>query len=70
MAVGQLKTLIGSIRRKPSTALMGVKNMKTVAQGLTTIASGEPMDDKELLLEHGVAALQAAPPNSLSLIHI
>ncbi|THX77860.1 linoleate diol synthase [Aureobasidium pullulans] len=89
MAVGQLKSLIGSIRRKPSTAPdrktdveadlkpmnektslihdlthMKVKDMRTVAQGLTTIASGEPMDDKDLLLEHGVAALQTAPPNS------
>lgn len=42
----------------------GMKNAKTIAQGLTSIASGEPLDDKQLMLEHGVAALQAAPPSS------
>lgn len=42
----------------------GLKNVKTIAQGLSTIASGKPLDDKELMLEHGVAALQAAPPSS------
>ncbi|EPQ32169.1 uncharacterized protein PFL1_00366 [Pseudozyma flocculosa PF-1] len=87
---GQLKTLIGSIKRKPSTAPdgktdaqaaapnstvaktsithdlahLGFKNTKTAAQALTTLASGEPLDDKELLLEHGVSMLQSLPLNS------
>ncbi|TVY47189.1 Psi-producing oxygenase A [Lachnellula occidentalis] len=84
---GQLKTLIGSIRRKPAQAPdgkrddevdasnektsighdlahLGLKNARTVAGAITTIASGEPLDDKELLLEHGVSMLQSLPPNS------
>lgn len=86
---GQLKTLIGSIRRKPSrvpdektdseangTAIsektsiahdlthLGLKNTRTVAQAITSLASGEPLDDKELLLENGVAMLQTLPLNS------
>jgi hypothetical protein len=86
---GQLKTLIGSIRRKPSKAPDGktdeeangaptpkktslvhdlthlnFKQAATVAQAITTLASGEPLDDKELLLEHGVAMLQSLPLNS------
>jgi Animal haem peroxidase len=40
------------------------KNAQTVAQALTSLASGAPLDDKELLLEHGVAMLQGFPPNS------
>ena len=85
-----LKSLIGSIRRKPSQApdqradddpmvnggalkksslasdivRGGVKNARTVAEGLSTLVRGEPIDDKKLLLEHGVAALQAAPLTS------
>lgn len=43
---------------------IGFKNVGTVAQAITTLASGEPMDDKELLLEHGVAMLQSLPTNS------
>lgn len=43
---------------------LGVKNTHTVAQALTTLASGSRMDDKELLLEHGVSMLQGFPPNS------
>jgi hypothetical protein len=35
-----------------------------MAQGLTGIASGEPLDDKELLLENGVSMLQGLPLNS------
>lgn len=86
---GQLKTLIGTIRRKPARAPdgkqdseaaaapvsektsighdlthMGFKNARTVASAITTLASGEPMDDKELLLENGVAMLQSLPTNS------
>ncbi|KAF2107719.1 heme peroxidase [Lophiotrema nucula] len=43
---------------------LGLKNAKTVVQALTTLASGEPLDDKELLLEHGVSMLQGLPLNS------
>ncbi|KAK5128192.1 hypothetical protein LTR08_004071 [Meristemomyces frigidus] len=43
---------------------LGLKNAETVAGALTTLASGEPMDDKELLLEHGVSMLQSLPLNS------
>lgn len=83
----QLKTLIGSIRRKPARAPdgkrddevdpvnektsighdlahLGLKNARTVANAITTLASGEPLDDKQLLLEHGVSMLQSLPPNS------
>ncbi|KAF2006060.1 heme peroxidase [Amniculicola lignicola CBS 123094] len=86
----QIRSLLGSIRRKPTSKFadgrsddaaagapkvekttighdltnLGVKNTKTVLQALTTLASGEPLDDKELLLEHGVAMLQELPPNS------
>ena len=85
----QLKSLLGSIRKKPSHAPDGktdeeavghtlaektsvlhdlthlnLNNAKTVAQAITTLASGEPLNDKELLLEHGVAMLQSLPPTS------
>jgi hypothetical protein len=43
---------------------LGLKNTQTVAHALTGLASGAPMDDKERLLEHGVAMLQGFPPNS------
>ena len=89
MAPGNLKSPIGTLRRKPTRApdgktdaeaaptqmsektsighdllTMGIKNAATVAQAITTLASGEPMDDKELLLENGVAMLQSLPLNS------
>lgn len=87
MAPGQIKMLIGSIRRKPTTAPDrrtdaeatgkvektsiahdiihgGAKNARFMAEALTTLASGEPLNDKELLLEHGVSMLQTMPPNS------
>ncbi|KFY05512.1 hypothetical protein V492_08483 [Pseudogymnoascus sp. VKM F-4246] len=89
MAPSQFKSLLGSIRRKPSQAPdgktdeqaygksmeektsilhdlthLGLKNTRTVAEAITTLASGEPMDDKDLLLEHGVAMLQSLPTNS------
>ncbi|KIN02629.1 hypothetical protein OIDMADRAFT_52466 [Oidiodendron maius Zn] len=84
----QLRSLLGTIRRKPSKAPdgktdqeagvataektslthdlthMNFKQAKTVAQAITTLASGEPLDDKELLLEHGVSMLQSLPLNS------
>ncbi|KAI0998907.1 Psi-producing oxygenase A [Podosphaera aphanis] len=43
---------------------LGVKNTKTVAQAISTLASGQPMNDKEELLENGVEMLQSLPPNS------
>ncbi|KAH8657093.1 linoleate diol synthase [Tricladium varicosporioides] len=85
---GQLKSLFGSIRRKPTSAPDGktaeeagvatadkttivhdltsldLKNAKTVVQAIETLGSGEPMDDKELLLENGVSMLQTLPTNS------
>lgn len=86
---GQLKSFIGSIRRKPTKAAdgrpeaangaanggpktsigydllhLGAKNAGTMATALTTLASGEPLDDKDLLLENGVSMLQGLPLNS------
>ena len=43
---------------------MGVKNAKFAVEAITTLASGEPLDDKDLLLEQGVSMLQGLPPNS------
>ena len=43
---------------------LNLKNAKTVATAITTLASGEPMDDKELLLENGVSMLQSLPLTS------
>ncbi|KAI5479247.1 hypothetical protein MNV49_003941 [Pseudohyphozyma bogoriensis] len=40
------------------------KNGRTVVQGLIQLASGQPLNDRELLLEHGVSLLQSLPPNS------
>jgi len=42
----------------------GFKNAKFLAEALPALASGAPLDDKELLLEHGVAMLQKLPLNS------
>lgn len=85
----QLKSIIGSIRKKPTKAAdgrseeasagvvqakktsighdlrnLGLKNTRTFAEAITTLASGEPLDDKDLLLEHGVSMLQSLPLNS------
>ena len=80
-----LKSLMDSIRRKPSDTVdgqsdeapsddktsiahdlghLGVKNAETIITALPTLASGKPLDDKELLLEHGVSMLQGLPLNS------
>ncbi|PBP15519.1 linoleate diol synthase [Diplocarpon rosae] len=89
MGPSQLKSLLGTIRRKPSKAPDGKTDAEaappapaektsmvrdlltlkpsqaaTVAQAITTLASGDPLDDKEALLEHGVSMLQMLPPNS------
>jgi hypothetical protein len=85
----RLNSIIGSIRRKPTSAAdgrsdaasagvsltektsiihdvthLGLKNTKTLAGALPTLASGAPIDDKGLLLENGVAMLQGMPLNS------
>ncbi|KAH6612649.1 heme peroxidase [Boeremia exigua] len=85
----QLRSLLGTIRKKPTKASdgrseeaasgmksaektaikddirnLGLKNAKFAVEAITTLASGEPMDDKELLLEHGVEMLQGLPLNS------
>lgn len=89
----QLKSLILSIRRKPTNKAaeekpdplsaaavgtrhnektnilhdvthLGLKDAETIAHAITTVASGEPIDDKKLLLEHGVSMLQGFSPNS------
>jgi hypothetical protein len=41
-----------------------LKQATTVAHAITTLASGKPLDDKDLLLEDGVSMLQTLPPNS------
>ena len=43
---------------------LNLRQTETVAQAITTIASGEPLNDKELLLEHGVNMLQTLPLDS------
>lgn len=43
---------------------LDAKERATVLQALITISSGDPMDDKELLLENGVSLLQTTPLNS------
>ncbi|KAL9091432.1 MAG: hypothetical protein Q9165_004818 [Trypethelium subeluteriae] len=85
----QLRSLIDSIRRKPTRAAdgssdesadggadkeettvahdlrhLGLKNTETVVTALPTLVSGKPLDDKDLLLEHGVSMLQGLPLNS------
>jgi hypothetical protein len=85
----QLRSLLGTIRRKPTQASdgrsaeassgaknaekttighdlkgLGLKNARFALEAITTLASGEPLDDKELLLENGVQMLQGLPTNS------
>ncbi|EGX44933.1 hypothetical protein AOL_s00173g34 [Orbilia oligospora ATCC 24927] len=43
---------------------LSMKDKATMAQAITTLASGEPIDDKKLMLENGVTMLQGLPPNS------
>lgn len=58
-AVNGEKTSIGH-----DIANLGTKNAKTVLNAVTTLASGDPIDDKDLLLENGVSMLQGLPPDS------
>lgn len=41
-----------------------LKHKQTVIKALSTLTSGKPIDDKELLLEKSVNLLQTLPPNS------
>lgn len=43
---------------------LGLKNIKNVAEAIPQLASGDPLDDKELLLENGVSMLQGLPLDS------
>lgn len=43
---------------------LSFKDKQTLAHALPTLASGEPLDDKELLLENGVSMLQGMAPTS------
>ncbi len=43
---------------------LNLKEAEALGQALTTIVRGKPLDDKKLLLEHGVAMLQSLPLNS------
>ncbi|EME49010.1 hypothetical protein DOTSEDRAFT_119905 [Dothistroma septosporum NZE10] len=88
MAPG-IKTIIGHMKRKPSSAPdrksgneaaaaptvektslvhdlthLNIKNAKVLASALPALASGDPLDDKDLMLENGVAMLQSLPANS------
>jgi hypothetical protein len=85
----QLKSFLGTIRKKPTRAAdgrssedtngdangsktsighdlanLGLKNAKTIVEAIPQLGSGEPIDDKEHLLEHGVSMLQGMPLNS------
>lgn len=86
----QLKSLLGTIRKKPTRAAdgrsseagnefanagtktsighdlanLGLKNAGTILEAIPQLGSGDPIDDKELLLEHGVSMLQGMPLNS------
>ena len=56
---GTAKTSVGQ-----DVLHLGAKNASTMASALVTLASGEPLNDKELLLENGVSMLQSLPLNS------
>jgi hypothetical protein len=56
---GVAKTTVGQ-----DVLHLGAKNAGTMASALLTLASGEPLDDKGLLLENGVSMLQSLPLNS------
>lgn len=54
---------------EPTTLLHDLTHLsgsdaKTIAQAISTVASGKPMDDKNLMLEGGVKMLQSLPPHS------
>jgi hypothetical protein len=43
---------------------LGLKNTQTLAEALPALATGAPLNDKDLLLENGVSMLQGLPLNS------
>lgn len=43
---------------------LSLSEKQTIALNLPALATGEPLDDKDLLLEKGVEMLQGLPPNS------
>jgi hypothetical protein len=45
-------------------AHLSLQGSETIAQALTTLTSGAPINDKEFLLEHGFSMLQTLPTNS------
>ncbi|KAJ9608759.1 hypothetical protein H2200_006530 [Cladophialophora chaetospira] len=45
-------------------AHLGRENATTMVQAFNTLISGQPLNDKELLLEHGVHMLQSLPSSS------
>jgi hypothetical protein len=45
-------------------ASLGFKNGATILEAIPQLATGDPIDDKELLLENGVEMLQKLPLNS------
>ena len=49
---GNVKTSIGH-----DLANLGLKNAKTIVEAIPQLGSGDPIDDKELLLEHGFSQL-------------
>jgi hypothetical protein len=60
----------GQAAEKTTTMLhdlthLNLKETETIIQAITTLASGKPLNDKELLLEHGVSMLQSLPTNSI-----
>lgn len=84
----QLRSLLGTIRRKPTNASdgrsaevssglkdpkttvqsdirnLGFRNAKFAVEAIATLASGNPIDDKDCMLENGVEMLQGLPLNS------
>src|SRR3978361_27613 len=45
-------------------AHLGRENAAFMVQAFNTLISGQPLNDKELLLEHGVHMPQSLPPSS------
>lgn len=63
------QTAVGAPHNEETSILhdvthLSLKDAEAIAQALRTLVSGEPIDDKKLLLEHGVSMLQGFPPNS------
>jgi hypothetical protein len=67
---GRSAEVASGMKHKQKTSIvsdisgLGVNNAKFAVEAISTLASGEPLDDKELLLEKGVQMLQNLPSNS------